>query len=323
MEILEALTNKIKQKEDLIKVYKKDNKKSISFSTLNTVETCYRLYKFQYVDRVSVESDNIYTYLGSKAHSIIEQLYRGEINNKQAIKLWDDSMNNTSLLFVNYDKIENEEVKKDLKHKNDLYKNNYNKNMKHYFFNFKSKFKPNSFLQEKTVMFELKKFFKNNIFKDYYFKGIVDFINVREDGSLDIIDYKTSTIYKNNKLVTHSYQLILYAIALEDMGFKINSLGWNFLKYVRKKKVSTKSEKYFNVERKTLKDIDIFEDCIINIDYTSESKLKALKYLYSNLLNIIKLESFKNINGNKIPYNYNKFFCENLCSCYTICELGG
>ena len=218
---------------------------------------------------------------------------------------------------------ENEEVKKDLKHKNDLYKNNYNKNMKHYFFNFKSKFKPNSFLQEKTVMFELKKFFNNNIFKDYYFKGIVDFINIREDGSLDIVDYKTSTIYKNNKLITHSYQLILYAIALEDMGFKINSLGWNFLKYVRKKKVSTKSEKYFNVERKTLKDTDIFEDCIINIDYTPESKLKALKYLYSNLLNIIKLESFKNINGNKIPYNYNKFFCENLCSCYTICDLGG
>ena len=115
MGILEALTNKIKQKEDLIKVYKKDNKKSISFSTLNTVETCYRLYKFQYVDKVTVESDNIYTYLGSKAHSIIEQLYRGEINNKQAIKLWDDNMNNTSLLFVNYDKIENEEVKKDLK----------------------------------------------------------------------------------------------------------------------------------------------------------------------------------------------------------------
>ncbi len=49
-----------------------------------------------------------------------------------------------------------------------------------------------------------------------------------------IIDYKTSTIYKGDKLVLHSFQLILYALALEKMGYKINKIGWNFLKYVRK-----------------------------------------------------------------------------------------
>ena len=72
--MVDKLKNDIKIKNEKLKEFRKDNKKIISFSMLNTIETCFRQYKFQYVDKVTVDKGNIYTFLGSLAHSLIEKL---------------------------------------------------------------------------------------------------------------------------------------------------------------------------------------------------------------------------------------------------------
>ena len=131
--------------------------------------------------------------------------------------------------------------------------------MVHYFDNFR-KMDYIGFIQEEKVHFEVSKFFKNDIFKDYIFNGIIDFIGINEDGTIDIIDYKTSTMYKGGKLKLHSYQLILYAICLETMGYKINKIGWNFLKYVRKiRKFKNGNIRVTNIERKDFEEEDSLE----------------------------------------------------------------
>jgi hypothetical protein len=49
-----------------------------------------------------------------------------------------------------------------------------------------------------------------------------------------IIDFKTSSLYKGDKALKESGQLVLYAIALNQMGvpFEKIRIAWNFLKYV-------------------------------------------------------------------------------------------
>ena len=319
--MVDKLKNDLKIKNEKLKEFRKENKKIISFSMLNTIETCFRQYKFLYVDKIVGEKENIYTYLGSLAHSLIEKLYRNEITNEEAVEEWLDKVTNCEYYFVKYTRAENVDTRKEMEEKNKLYEENYNKNMVHYFDNFR-KMDYVDFIQEEKVHFEISKFFKNDMFKDYIFSGIIDFIGINEDGTIDIIDYKTSTMYKGEKLKLHSYQLILYAICLETMGYKINKIGWNFLKYVRKiRKFKNGNIRVTNIERKDFEEDSLdFEDCMVYIDYTKENKIQALKYIYDNVFNMIRVDNIKHIDTNKIPYTYNKFFCENLCGFYKICD---
>lgn len=324
--IKERLKKDIKTMDSIKYEYYKNKKKVISFSMLSTIDTCYRQYKFQYVDRAEGKKDNVYSYLGTLAHKLIEELYRDEIDNFIAKEEWLKGLESTEHLFLDYTRAENPEIRQEMFEKNELYKNNYNTNMKHYFDNFK-KIDYVDFLQEEKVNFELKSFFNAPLFDNFLFNGIIDFIGINKDGSLDILDYKTSTMYKGEKLELHSYQLIFYAMALEKLGYKINRIGWNFLKYATKiKQFKNGNIRYTNVERKELIKLDDdsidFKDCIVEIDYTVENKRKALKFIYDNVFKIIKLDNIKDINTNKIPYNYEKFFCENLCSFYSICSVG-
>ena len=315
--------DRIKRNQEELKELKVNNKdlKVLSFSMLSTVEQCMRQYKFNYIDRVETDSDNVYTYLGSLAHLLIEKLYRNEINNKEAITKWLEKINSMVYFFVDYSKTEQYDKQIELKKKNRKYKNNYNINMVRYFRNFKP-IQYKDFLQEERVYIRLDKVFNLPFFRNYVFNGIVDFIGLNDDGSIDIIDYKTSTMYKGEKQILHSYQLILYAICLENMGFKINRIGWNFLKYARKvRRFKSGNTRLTNVERRTLKYNDEFEDCIVEIEYNIENKKKALKFIFDNVKLMFNIDRIRNKNTNLIPCNYNEFFCKNLCSFYNICNV--
>lgn len=66
---------------------------------------------------------------------------------------------------------------------------------------------------------------------DNYVQGYIDLYRVRKDGSLDLYDYKTSSMYKGEELKEHSRQLITYALGMEQQGYKVNSASFIFLKY--------------------------------------------------------------------------------------------
>ena len=57
--MVDKLKNDLKIKNEKLKEFRKENKKIISFSMLNTIETCFRQYKFLYVDKIVGEKENI------------------------------------------------------------------------------------------------------------------------------------------------------------------------------------------------------------------------------------------------------------------------
>ena len=63
-------------------------------------------------------------------------------------------------------------------------------------------------------------------------QGIIDLLIYNEDGSVSIRDYKTSSKFTNSDLEEKGRQLILYGLAMEQLGFQVKDLAWEFLKYV-------------------------------------------------------------------------------------------
>lgn len=313
MKLLEQLNN---MEEDLIDLRKQDNKNLISFSLLNTINHCLKEYKTVYIDKQRM-GDNIYTYLGNLAHTLIEQLYKNEITTSTAKNIWYKECKNIEqkgFYFSDYNNGLNEELKKELFKKNLKYKNSYQREMLRYFDNFKKE-EYKEFLQEKTVILKMDNYFKNKPQNEFIFNGKVDFIGVNNDNSLDIIDYKTSTIYQNSKLTLHSFQLILYALALENLGYKINKIGWNFLKYCTKVKTFKNGNvKETNKRRSEIKwKQDTTKDCIILIDYTNDNKKKALKFVYENINKIEKVKKLIQVKPNiELPCFCDDFYLNNL-----------
>ena len=63
-------------------------------------------------------------------------------------------------------------------------------------------------------------------------QGIIDLVIYNEDGTISIRDYKTSSKYSNLELQEKGRQLILYGLAMEQMGYEVKDLAWEMLKYV-------------------------------------------------------------------------------------------
>ena len=62
--------------------------------------------------------------------------------------------------------------------------------------------------------------------------GYIDAILLNHDGTIEVVDYKTSTKYSAKDLDEHGFQLVLYAMALEkEFGVPIKAVKWNMLKY--------------------------------------------------------------------------------------------
>ena len=72
-------------------------------------------------------------------------------------------------------------------------------------------------------------------------QGYIDLQRHNSDGSIDIYDYKTSSLYKGNDIKEHGRQLILYALGKEQEGYKVRSASWIFLKYAEVKFMGKKT----------------------------------------------------------------------------------
>lgn len=66
----------------------------------------------------------------------------------------------------------------------------------------------------------------------HYLQGIIDLLIYNEDGTVSIRDYKTSSKFANADLEEKGRQLILYGLAMEQLGYKVKDLAWEMLKYV-------------------------------------------------------------------------------------------
>lgn len=191
--------------EEKIKYLKDKGIPVYSISRLNTVDNCGWEYWQTYMEHLSPK-DNIYGFTGTRIHKCLEDLQNGkEINFPMEInKILEDA----SILDINFpsDNIKNKWVKDIMQ--------------------FACNYNPPKYNKVETE----KKFIIN--IDNNYLQGIIDLVIYNEDNTISIRDYKTSSKFSNSEIEEKGRQLILYGIAMEELGYKIKDIAWEMLKYV-------------------------------------------------------------------------------------------
>lgn len=195
--------------------------------------------------------------MGGSVHDMLEKIMKGEAKTSELRTALNDDLERADMLGLSFPK--------DFKG-NDSIREGWIADMEH----FVDHFKPldGRFGTEEFLLYKLD--------DDHYIQGYADLVKYNEDGSQDIIDWKTSSLYSGEDIKKHGMQLVLYAMAKEQAGIHINRIAWYFLKYVTvswlgKKRISSKEKtlltKHIN-RRKLVQELEKYlRDDLIEAGY--------------------------------------------------------
>lgn len=187
-----------------------------SWSKFNCFKTSPFEYYLKYIKHTEEDrQDCIYTSTGSLAHDIIEKFYTGKIEYEDMISEFEDGwVTLYNIAQLKFDR-NNEE-------KNNSIGEKYYLDLQHFF-------KNHTVLKNKPA---LEQFVKVKI-GSHLFHGYIDCCFKDYDDYYNVIDWKTSTVYKGDKAKKECGQLVTYALALNQMGIPMEKIriAWNFLKY--------------------------------------------------------------------------------------------
>ncbi len=202
-----------------------------SWSRINTYTNDPYEYMLHYILHIPEDrNDSIYAISGGYAHSICEKFYRNELTNQQMLDTYEDKLFEFNTLGLMYDRSDNE--------KNEKIAKKYEACMRHFFLNHKR-------VTDKPI---IEPFIIIKI-GNQYFQGYIDFLNVEiREGKKKIVitDWKTSSIYKGEKLLKESGQLLLYGEGIHqktNMPYEDIILRFNFMKYVNVTYTQKKGDK--------------------------------------------------------------------------------
>lgn len=207
------ITTYIREEADRkVKELQSSNIPVYSVSRLETYNTCkYKYYK-TYLSQKEEKSENIYSILGSKIHSLVE---------KQFILKRNNSKDEIDFRREILDELKNAEIKG---------------------YNFSSEKVKENWIYDIIHFCNNSKFYEMNIienelhfvmdFDGLWIQGYIDAIVDNGDNTVSVIDWKTSSAFKSVELPKKARQLLLYKIALEEAGTAVSHVYWDMLKYV-------------------------------------------------------------------------------------------
>lgn len=210
--------------EELNEIKKQYNVDTLwSWSRYNTYKSDHYAYFLKYIQHIPEDRQNsIYAVSGGYAHDILEKYYNGSIKQDQMLEEYEDSLFTMNLAELKYDRSDED--------KNEAIALKYENCMKHFF---KYHYKP------KDLAMVLESFCLIKITDDIIFNGYIDNCGVYKDENgekrIVITDYKTSTIYKGEKLEKESGQLYLYAEGIRQktkLPLDHITIRYLFMKYV-------------------------------------------------------------------------------------------
>lgn len=204
--------------EQLQTLMKRENVDRIwSWSKINCFHTSPYEYYLKYIKRAKEDRANsIYVTTGGLAHDILEKYYTNQIPYGEMLEQFEDGWTvAVDIAGLKFDR--NDE------NKNASIKDKYYENLIHFFRN-------HSVMKYKPI---IEQFVKVKI-DGNLFQGYIDCCFKDEEGNINIVDFKTSSIYKGAKAENECGQLVLYAIGLGQQGIPMDKIKicWNFLKYV-------------------------------------------------------------------------------------------
>lgn len=188
-----------------------------SWSKWNCFHTSPYEYFLKYIlHKKEDRTDCIYTTTGGIAHDIMERRYTGKLPYEQMADDFEDG-------WITAFNIAEMKFDRNSPEKNDKISQKYYENLKHFFMN-------HTPLKYKPV---IEQFVKAKI-GDNLFQGYIDVCFKDDEGNFNILDWKTSSIYKGKKAENECGQLVVYAIGLNQQGVPMDKIRicWNFLKYV-------------------------------------------------------------------------------------------
>ena len=262
-----------------------------SFSRLKLFNECRHAYFLTYVLKVQ-KRVNIYSEIGTTIHEILEDIQGGkEIPVEERIEIFEDKVDECEIFGISF--------------VNDNIKEKYVENVKHCLRNFKS-------IQGKK--FEIEKEITLDI-DGHKLTGFIDLIVHNDDGTVSIIDYKTSSKYAKKDLQKNANQLIIYGLALEQLGYKVRDVKWYMIKYatIQGKRGSKM------IERRELEDGQEFEDCFVEYPYNEVSKMECIDWIIDTIEEIESLTTYDTWEHKDINKG-NSFYCSNICSVCGKCE---
>lgn len=197
-----------------------------SWSRYNIFKTDPYSYFLKYIKGEKEDRrDSIYCVSGGYCHDILEKYYNGEIQQSDMINEYEDSLFTMNLAEYKYDRSDED--------KNSAIAEKYESCIKHFFRNH---------IKSDNLKMLLEMFCVIKVTDDIIFQGYIDNCGMYKDENgekrIVITDYKTSTIYKGEKLEKESGQLYLYAEGIRqrtNLPLDHISIRYLFLKYVNVK----------------------------------------------------------------------------------------
>lgn len=191
-----------------------------SFSKIESMHGClYEAYRTYILHERDMQKPNCYAVLGSSVHDVLEKIMNGKATEKDLFPAVQRDLDMCSMLDITFP--------------NDSVRDNWIKDMTHFC---------NTYIRPKGK-FETETFFLYKTPQNHYIQGYIDLTRLNKDGTIDIYDYKTSSLYKGDDIKVHSRQLILYGLGKETQGYKVRKVGWIFLKYVQVEFMGKKTAK--------------------------------------------------------------------------------
>ena len=188
-----------------------------SWSRFNSYHNSPYEYFLKYIKNVPEDrQDCIYTVTGGMSHEIMENLYLDKIKYEDMDSEFEDAWMTAGIAELKFDRNDSEKNKK--------IADKYYRNLKHFF----------NHHQIIPYKVEIERFISVLIGKNV-FQGYIDVCFKDDEGCFNILDWKTSSIYKGEKALNECGQLVVYAIGLHQMGVPYEKIKicWNFLKYVK------------------------------------------------------------------------------------------
>lgn len=267
-----------------------NDKERFSFSKLSCFHECKMQYYLQYIKKVE-QKDNIYSNLGTCIHDILEKRQNEmDFNANEDINKFIDEVEMNEIFGIDFP---SEKIKED-----------YIKCITHCL----KTLQPfeGEIEIEKKVEFEI---------DGIPIVGYVDCIEHLPDGTCNIYDYKTSSMYSKKQLETKAFQLILYGLGLESLGYKINEISWIMLKYCTIK--GARKEK--NIKRSELEDNQEYRPCIFKYPYNKQEKERCIKWVKETVNEIDNCKEFNQWESKEIT-KFTTFGCQQICSVCHHCQ---
>ena len=205
-----------------------EGKHVYSFSKLNTIDNClYEAYLTYIKHKKGIP--NVYGCMGTEIHDTLEMIVHGECTESGLIKAMNKELSDMEMLGIEFPKDRNG---------GDSIKDGWVANMGHFCRHF---VKPKgNFVTEKFLLLKID--------DDHYLQGYCDLIKIvdEENKIVSVYDWKTSSQFNTADLIHHGRQLVIYQMALEQLGYKVKECAWIMLKYCTIKYMGKKTSRSKN-----------------------------------------------------------------------------